>query len=214
MYKHELNFRFTEESVSEPELIQMARHQSNELGIQALAPTNAAHIAAVAAASQPRNIIEFGTGVGVSGLWVAHGAPKAHITSIDIDPEKQRHAKSWFTKANIPTKQIRFIADDAMNVLPRMSEQSYDLALIDANPEAVLEYVEHALRLIRPGGTVLVARALWKGLVSDPASRDDIAFGFRTIITEISHSPAVLSTLCSNGDGLLHITTRATIPSS
>ena len=69
-----------------------------------------------------------------------------------------------------------------------------------------IEYVEHGLRLVRRGGTVLVAHALWRGRVADPAQRDDTVAGFRTLLSEIGESDAVLSALSPVGDGLLHIT--------
>ncbi|MEB0014986.1 methyltransferase, partial [Glaciimonas sp. Cout2] len=76
-----------------------------------------------------------------------------------------------------------------------MNENSYDIVFIDADPQSVIEYVEHGLRLARPGGTVLVAHALWRGRVANPAQRDEVATGFRTLLSEISGSTAVISTL-------------------
>jgi predicted O-methyltransferase YrrM len=87
-----------------------------------------------------------------------------------------------------------------------MNENSYDLVLIDADAENVIEYVEHGLRLVRKGGTVAVPHALWRDRVADPAQRDDTATDFRTLITELSKSSAVLVALSPAGDGLLQIT--------
>jgi predicted O-methyltransferase YrrM len=56
---------------------------------------------------------------------------------------------------------------------------------------------------------VLVARALWRGRVADPAARDEVATGFRTLITETSASGAVISALSPAGEGLLQITKLA-----
>ena len=39
--------------------------------------------------------------------------------------------------------------------------------LIDADPEHILEYVAHGLRLVRVGGTVLIPRALQNGRVAE-----------------------------------------------
>ena len=74
------------------------------------------------------------------------------------------------------------------------------------DPQSVIEYVEHGLRLVRPGGTVLVARALWRGRVADPAARDPLSSGYRTLITETAASGAVISALSPAADGLLQIT--------
>ena len=43
-----------------------------------------------------------------------------------------------------------------------MNEASYDLVLVDADAASIIEYVEHALRLVRVGGTVLIPHALWR----------------------------------------------------
>jgi predicted O-methyltransferase YrrM len=90
-------------------------------------------------------------------------------------------------------------------VLPRMNERSYDVVFLDADAPSVIEYVEHGLRLAKPGGSVLVARALWKGRVADPARRDEAATAFRGLISELAASSAVVTAISPAGDGLLQI---------
>ncbi len=107
---------------------------------------------------------------------------------------------------NVPANRARLIAGRALEVLPRMNEASYDLVLVDADPGPIIEYVEHALRLVRVGGTVLVPHALWRGRVADPAQRDDTVTNLRTLLAETSKSTAVLSALSLAGDGLLQLT--------
>jgi predicted O-methyltransferase YrrM len=82
--------------------------------------------------------------------------PKAVLTSIDNEPEHLAAARSAFQDARIAPTSARFIAGRAADVLPRMNEAAYDIVLVDADPENVIEYVEHGLRLVRAGGTVLV----------------------------------------------------------
>jgi predicted O-methyltransferase YrrM len=200
------NWRFAEEFGSERDDIAALRRHSLELGVEPITPATGAQLAVVAAASSASNIIEIGTGVGVSGLWMLSGAPTATLTSIDIETDYQQTAKKAFADAGLPANHIRLITGRAREVLPRMNEQSYDVVFVDADPQSVIEYVEHGLRLVRQGGTVLVAHALWHGRVADPAQRDDTVSGFRTLLNEIGESDAVLSALSPVGDGLLHIT--------
>lgn len=87
-----------------------------------------------------------------------------------------------------------------------MNESSYDIAFIDADPASVVEYVEHGLRMVRRGGTVVIAHALWRGRVADPAQRDDTVAGFRLLLKETAGSDAVISALSPVGDGLLMLT--------
>lgn len=202
------NWRFAEEFVSESADIAAARQHSIELGIDAVSPAVGAQIAVVTAATNATSMIEIGTGVGVSGLWMFAGAPGAMLTSIDVEVEHQQEARKTFLEAGIPANRVRLITGRALDVLPRMNEGSYDVVLVDADPAKVIEYVEHGIRLVRTGGTVLVTHALWRGRVADPAKRDETTVGFRTLLKEIAGSDAVISALSPVGDGLLQLTKR------
>lgn len=206
MSHKESNWRFADEIVDENEIIARARQAAREVGADPLDPSCCAQAAVVVTASDARRIIEIGTGVGVSGLWLLSGAPEAHLTSLDTEPDRQQQARAFFTEANIAPQRVRLITGRASEILPRMNENSYDIVLIDGDPASVIEYVEHGLRLVRPGGTVLVARALWSDRVADPSARDDTATAFRTVITETARSGAVLAALSPAGEGLLQIT--------
>jgi predicted O-methyltransferase YrrM len=202
----DLDWKFAEEFIVEPELIATARAHSLEHGVEPVSPAQGAQLAVLAAATNAKTIIEIGTGFGVSGLWMLTGAPNAILTSIDQEVEFQQSAKRAFAELGIPANRARLIAGRALDVLPRMNEGSYDLVLVDAEPGQVIEYVEHALRLARVGGTVLVPHALWRGRVSDPAQRDETVTNLRTLLAETAKSTAVLSALSLAGDGLLQLT--------
>ncbi|WP_308465384.1 O-methyltransferase [Rathayibacter soli] len=200
------NWKFANDIIAESEVIARARVQSIELGINPIGAAIGAQAAVVVAATGASNVVEIGTGVGVSGLWLLTGGTRAMLTSIDSELDHQQHARVNFTDAGIAANRVRLITGRALDVLPRMNENVYDIVFVDADPASVIEYVEHGLRLVRPGGTVLVAHALWKGRVADPAQRDEVATGFRTLVTEIAASGAVVSALSPVGDGLLQIT--------
>jgi len=202
----ELSWKFAEEFVIEPDEIAQARQHSIEVGVEPVSPAVGAQLAVIAASSAAESIIEIGTGLGVSGLWLLKGAPKAVLTSIDSEVDYQQLAKAAFASAGVPANRARLIAGRALDVLPRMNESSYDIVLIDADATSVIEYVEHGLRLARPGGTVLVTHALWRDKVSNPAQRDDTTTAFRTLLAEIAKSEAVVAALSPVGDGLLQIT--------
>jgi predicted O-methyltransferase YrrM len=201
----QLSWKYTEEFVAERADIEVARQHSLELGIEPVTPSVGAQLAVLAAASRATNIIEIGTGVGVSGLWLLSGAPEAVLTSIDLEVDHQQVARRAFVEAGIPANRLRLIAGRASEVLPRMNEASYDLVVIDADPGSVIEYVEHGLRLVRTGGIVVVAHALWRGRVADPAQRDETVAGFRLLLKEIATSDAVIASLTDAGDGLLQL---------
>ena len=208
MSGYQANERFVQESTVEPEHIARARAHALELGAAPISPAIGAQTAVLSAASRALNIVEVGTGGGVSGLWLMHGSPRATITTIDSEPEHLGAARQAFTDARIAPARARFITGRASDVLPRMNEASYDIVFIDADPEGVIEYVEHGLRLVRAGGTVLIPRVLAHGAVADPVRRDAVTTAYRSLIQEVQSSPAVIGALSTTGEGLLQLTTR------
>ncbi|MDP3207812.1 MAG: methyltransferase, partial [Rhodoglobus sp.] len=85
MSDKQLSWKFAEEFVVERPDIALARQHSVELGIEPVAASVGSQLAVLAAASAATSIIEIGTGVGVSGLWLLTGAPDAVLTSIDVE---------------------------------------------------------------------------------------------------------------------------------
>ncbi|GAA1649455.1 O-methyltransferase [Microbacterium flavum] len=199
--------RFALEATIEPDAIERARARAVEIGADPISAAVGAQIAVLTAATAALNIVEIGTGAGVSGLWMLHGSPRATLTTIDKEPEHLAAARAAFTDARIAPARARFITGRAADVLPRMNEASYDIVLVDADPEGVIEYVEHGLRLVRAGGTVLVPRVLAGGGVADPVRRDAVTTAYRSLIQETQSSPAVLGALSIVGEGLLQLTT-------
>ncbi|SBS70286.1 O-methyltransferase [uncultured Microbacterium sp.] len=199
--------RFAEEATIEPDAIGRARAHALEIGADPISAPVGAQIAVIAAATNALNIVEIGTGGGVSGLWLLHGSPRATLTTIDKEPEHLALARAAFADAKIAAARARFITGRAADVLPRMNEASYDIVLVDADADGVIEYVEHGLRLVRAGGTVLVPRVLAGGAVADPVKRDALTSAYRSLIQETQSSPAVLGALSIVGEGLLQLTT-------
>lgn len=205
MSENDANARYIREAVVEPTAIARARTHALELGVPSVSAGVGAQLAVLAAATSARSIVEIGTGAGVSGLWMLRGAPQAVITSIDNEPEHLAAARRSFSEAGITSTKARFITGRAADVLPRMNEGAYDIVLIDADPENVIEYVEHGLRLARTGGIVAVPRVLAGGKVADPVQRDAVTRAYRSLIQETQESPAVLAAISTVGEGLLQL---------
>lgn len=205
MADKDVSWRYAEEFVVEPEPIALARQHSLELGIDAVSPAAGAQLALLAAASTAHSILEMGTGAGVSGLWLFRGAPNATLTSIDVEFDHQQSARTAFAHADIPANRIRLITGDTAEVLPRMNDGAYDLVVVDADPASTLVNVEHALRIARRGGVVVVAHALWHDRVADPAQRDGTVAEYRALLATLAESDAVVTALSTAGDGLLQL---------
>lgn len=205
MSDNDANARYVREAISEPAAIARARNHAVELGAAPISAAVGAQLAVLSASVGARSIVEIGTGAGVSGLWLLRGAPQAVLTSIDNEPEHLAAARRSFSEAKVPSTKVRFITGRAADVLPRMNEAAYDIVLVDADPENVLDYVAHGLRLVRTGGMVLVPRILAGGKVADPVQRDEVTSAYRSLVQETQESPAVLAAISSTGEGLLQL---------
>jgi predicted O-methyltransferase YrrM len=66
---------------------------SAEFAVASVAPATGTVLRLLAASTQARSVVEIGTGLGVSGLWLLQGLrPDAVLTSIDVDSDHQAMA--------------------------------------------------------------------------------------------------------------------------
>jgi predicted O-methyltransferase YrrM len=118
-------------------------------------PAGGAVLRFLAAAIGARTAVEIGTGCGTSGIWLLRGMRQdAVLTSVDVEPEHQRMARNAFSQAGFAANRYRLIPGRALDVLPRLSDGAYDMVFCDADPREYPDYLEAALRLLRPGGIV------------------------------------------------------------
>jgi len=167
-------------------------------------PGAGAVLAVLAATLQARAVVEIGTGAGVSGLYLLRAmADDGVLTSIDVEVEHQRAAREAFTEEGVRPTRTRLIAGRALDVLPRLTDGAYDLVLVDADKEQTPQYVEEALRLLRPGGVLAIDNALWHDRVADPARRDAATTTMRDVGRHLAEDERVVPALLPSGDGLL-----------
>ena len=204
-----LDWLYVNDAATEDEFITQARELSVEHGLEPISAPIGAQYAVVAASTNAKNIIEIGTGFGVAGLWLLAGAPDATLTSIDDDYDHHEQSKPLFAQAGYAVNKVRLITGKAIDVLPRMNENTYDVAVVDGDPSQLLTNVEHALRLVRAGGVVLIPHALWNGEVSEPAKRGAAPSALRAIMRNAAEDENQVWSLAPVGDGLLQIVKTA-----
>jgi predicted O-methyltransferase YrrM len=197
------SWKFAEEFASEPEVFRDARGRAEELGVECITPSVGAHLAMLVSALGAKAIVEAGTGTGVSGLWLLSGSEQAVLATIDTEIEYQATAKRAFADAKIPANRTRVIQGRAIDVMSNMADAAYDMVFLDADRETLEEQLHEASRLLRPGGVVAIAHALWRDRVPDPAMRDDATAVYRDALRYFSNNDNFVSALSPVGDGLL-----------
>jgi predicted O-methyltransferase YrrM len=203
------NRRYTEEWLAEDDPLTAARPRGAELGAVPIGSGGGAVLRFLAASVQAKAIVEIGTGAGVSGTWLLRGmAPDGVLTSIDREPEHQQVAKQTFLAAGFPASRFRLISGSALEVLPRLTDNAYDVVFGDAAKEEYVQYLDEAMRLLRPGGVVAFDNALWHGRVADPSSREQSTLTVRELLKRVRDDERLVPVLLPSGDGLLAAVVR------
>lgn len=204
MNKEQASWSYAESFLAEDHAILRARDVADDLGCVPVLPGAARLLTVLARSMSARSVVEIGTGAGVSTVYLLRGMdPTGIVTTIDREREHHAAAKQTLTDAGFGPERVRFIAGQALEVLPRLADAAYDMVVVDARKSEYLEYLEHALRLLRPGGMVIFDNALWHNRVADPAQRDPETTAVRQTLKAVRDNESLISALVPAGDGLL-----------
>jgi predicted O-methyltransferase YrrM len=116
-----------------------------------------------------RRILEIGTLGGYSTIWLARGLPDGgRLVTLERSPTHAAVARANLARAGLAgVVEVREGA--ALDLLPTLvGSEPFDLVFVDADKESNAEYLDWALRLTRPGGTVVVDNVVRQGRIVDP----------------------------------------------
>lgn len=142
-----------------------------------IAPEQGQFMALLAKLANARRAIEIGVFTGYSALSVALALPQdGRLLACDISEEYTAIGIPFWQRAGVAHKIDLRIAPAAQTLqasLDAGEAGSYDFAFIDADKSAYDTYYELVLRLLRPGGLVVIDNTLWHGRVAHPADSED-----------------------------------------
>jgi predicted O-methyltransferase YrrM len=198
------SWAFAESFVAEDEVLGQARKRAEDLNATPIGSGAGAALRFLAAMLDARNVVEIGTGCGTSGVWLMRGMRHDGVlTSVDIEAEHQRLAKEAFTAAGFPPQRVRLIQGAALEVLPRLTDGHYDLVFADGEKSEYPQYLQQALRLLRPGGVLAFDNSLWHDRVADASVRDGATSAIRETLYAVRDDERLVPLLLPMGDGLL-----------
>jgi len=196
-------------SLREPDLLRQLREETAALpnaGMQ-IAPDQGQFMALLVKLAGVAKVLEVGVFTGYSSLSVALALPDDGLVSaFDISAEWTAVARRYWDKAGVAHKiDLRLGAAlaglDAL-LAEGHAEGTYDFAFIDADKENYDGYYERALRLLKPGGLLLIDNVLWGGQVVDEAVNDADTAAIRALNLKIHADPRVDISLLPVADGL------------
>ena len=156
--------------------------------------------------AKPGKILEVGTAIGFSALFMSEYAPcGCQITTIEKYEKRIPIARQNFKKAG-KEDVITLLEGDAAQILPRLT-QNYDLIFMDAAKGQYLAFLPEILRLLPEGGLLVSDNVLQDGDIIE--SRFAVTRRNRTIharmreyLYELKHHPLLETCILPVGDGI------------
>lgn len=167
-----------------------------------IAPEQAALMQILLMASKVRDVIEVGTLAGYSAIQMARALPSTgRVRTIELDARNAGFAREWIAKSDVADR-ISVIEGRGMDVLPTFAANSADCAFLDADKNSYPQYLEESLRIVRPGGLILVDNAFAFGQVLDLEPTDKEATAVQRFNEVMARESRIASVIVPIGDGL------------
>jgi predicted O-methyltransferase YrrM len=151
-----------------------------------------------------RRTLEIGTFTGYSALAVALAPPPdGRVVGCDRSEEWVSVGRPFWARAGVADK-IEIRIGPALDSLRTLEQEgaSFDLAFIDADKESMDAYYESALRLVRPGGLVVLDNMFQGGRLIDPSNTEPRTEIVRRLNAKIAADDRVDRVLLPVGDGM------------
>ena len=153
-----------------------------------------------------RSYLEVGTFTGYSSLAVALAMPAdGRLVCCDVSEEYTNVARRYWAEAGVADRVDLRIGpgiDSLDGLLADGRENTFDLAFIDADKKSYPDYYERCLRLVRPGGVVVLDNVLWGGEIADMTKQDRDTLALRAVNELVRDDERVTEVLLPVADGM------------
>jgi caffeoyl-CoA O-methyltransferase len=147
--------------------LQRLEREAAEEGIPIILLPSAQLIRLLLLTHRPKRILEVGTAIGYSAIWLAEAAGQAEVVTIEQDEARAARAQANFAEAGLGDR-IKLIVGDATKGLRDPEAGPFDCLFIDAAKGQYQAFLDLYLPHITAGGLVICDNVLFRGLVVDP----------------------------------------------
>jgi predicted O-methyltransferase YrrM len=174
-----------------------------ECGAYAVSHEKALFLSALAVGAG--RVLEIGTALGYSTLWLAHGVGEGG--SVDTVEREQRHAKQaqkFFAKYGAGEK-VRISVGDAVDIVPELNGE-YGLIFLDVDWHTNSALWPHVVRLLKPGGSAVLSN-LWI-VDEDERSGTTERKAARSLLRQLQNDPDLAYSVVSAGSPLVLVSKK------
>jgi predicted O-methyltransferase YrrM len=173
--------------------------------IMQIAPEQGHFLAFLIKLMGARRVLELGTFTGYSAMAMALALPDdGRLVTCDVNAEIVSIGSTCWQRAGVAHK-IEVRIGPALATLDRLKREgspSFDLVFIDADKPTYDSYYEAALRLVRPGGMIVLDNMFRYGEVADPCQSDARTTAVRALNAKIAGDERVDRVMLPVADGM------------
>lgn len=134
-----------------------------------------------------RRILEIGTLGGYSTIWLARALPAdGELVTLELEPHHAEVARANLQQAGVSDKVDIRVGPASDSLAAITGEAPFDFVFIDADKQNNAHYVAEAIRLGRPGTTIIVDNVVREGGVLEADSDDERIVGTRALFDMLS----------------------------
>jgi len=160
----------------------------------------------LATAIGAKRVLEVGTCIGYSGIWLAGALPAdGMLITMEKDPERARIAKANFERAGLSDRVSIMVGDAQLKIVKVAGP--FDLIFQDGAKALYNPLLDPLVKLLRPGGLLITDNVLWSGevvpgfLPAPQRSADDTR-AIAEYNERISAHPQLLTSIVPLRDGV------------
>jgi caffeoyl-CoA O-methyltransferase len=180
--------------------------QGQREGIPIVVPETGQLLQLLALARGARRVVEVGTAIGVSTLYLTRALPPdGLLVSFEIDEARHRAARDYLQRAGV-LERVDLRLQDAREGLRSLSG-SFDLAFIDGVKAEYGEYLDLLLPLLGDRALLAIDNVLMSGTVAEGRGdghwTDDQVAVARALNERVTSLDRFVATVTPVGDGVL-----------
>jgi predicted O-methyltransferase YrrM len=191
---------------SADDVIEQIEREGRAAGLPLVQAPSGRFLRTLAFAVGARHMLEIGTAVGFSALWMAGALPpEGRLISIELDAQRAEMARANIARAG-KTAQISVIVGDAMRYVHKVSGP-FDLIFQDSQKHLYEPMLDRLVALLGTGGVLVSDNVLWSGEVVEgyinPPQRDPSdTQALRQYTRRLMNDSRLFTTILPVGDGL------------
>jgi len=113
-------------------------------------------------ATRATRVLEIGTAIGYSGVWMAGALPKDGLfITMEVDESRAKVARENFSRAGLADR-VNVVVGDAQRMLHKVAGP-FDVIFQDGDKKQYRPMLDTLVGLLRPGGLLVTDNVLWNG---------------------------------------------------